>query len=53
MQRVNVGIIGFGTVGAGTYEVLTTNRDLITNRVGSEVAVKKIADLDPVEIAAK
>lgn len=46
MSRVNVGIIGFGTVGAGTYEALTANRDLIADRVGLEVRVKKIADLD-------
>ena len=46
MSQVNVGIIGFGTVGAGTYEVLTKNRDIITSRVGTDVNVKKIADLD-------
>jgi homoserine dehydrogenase len=46
MKQVNVGIIGFGTVGAGTVEVLLNNRDIISNRVGSEIIVKKIADLD-------
>jgi len=46
MQRVNVGIIGFGTVGAGTVEVLLNNRDIISSRVGSDIIVKKIADLD-------
>jgi homoserine dehydrogenase len=46
MKQINVGIIGFGTVGAGTYEVLTTNRKIITNRVGADVVVRKIADLD-------
>jgi len=46
MQQVNVGVIGFGTVGAGTVEVLLQNRDIISNRVGSEIVVKKIADLD-------
>ena len=46
MKRVNVGIIGFGTVGCGTYEVLTTNSEVIANRVGAEVVVKRIADLD-------
>ncbi len=46
MQSVNVGIIGFGTVGSGTFEVLTKNREIIRNRVGAEVVVKKIADLD-------
>jgi homoserine dehydrogenase len=46
MQQVNVGIIGFGTVGAGTVEVLLNNKDIISSRVGSEITVKKIADLD-------
>ena len=46
MKQINVGIIGFGTVGAGTYEVLSTNREIITNRVGAEVVVRRIADLD-------
>ncbi len=46
MQPLRVGIIGFGTVGAGTYEVLSVNRQLIADRVGSEIVVKKIADLD-------
>lgn len=46
MDTINIGIIGFGTVGAGTYELLTTNSDLITRKVGARVVVKKIADLD-------
>ena len=46
MKQINVGIIGFGTVGAGTFEVLTTNREIITSRVGTGVVVRKIADLD-------
>lgn len=46
MSKINIGIIGFGTVGAGAYEVLCANRDIIASRVGAEVAVKKIADLD-------
>jgi homoserine dehydrogenase len=46
MSKLNLGIIGFGTVGAGTYEVLLENRAIIESRVGMEIAVKKIADLD-------
>jgi len=46
MPNINVGIIGFGTVGAGTVEILFENRDIIRNRVGAEIIVKKIADLD-------
>lgn len=46
MEQVNIGIVGFGTVGAGTVEALLHNRDIIRSRVGSEIAIKKIADLD-------
>jgi homoserine dehydrogenase len=46
MDTINIGIIGFGTVGAGTYELLTANSDLIDSKVGARVVVKKIADLD-------
>ncbi len=46
MKKINVGIIGFGTVGAGTFEALSINREIIADRVGAEVAVRKIADLD-------
>lgn len=46
MDRINLGIIGFGTVGAGTVEILQKNRELIQNRVGAEIVIKRIADLD-------
>ena len=42
MSKINVGIIGFGTVGAGAVEVLTKNQAIIASRVGAEVNVKKI-----------
>jgi homoserine dehydrogenase len=46
MSQIKVGLIGFGTVGAGMVEVLISNRGLIADRIGAEIAVKKIADLD-------
>ena len=46
MPQINVGLIGFGTVGAGMVEILINNRGLIADRIGAEIAVKKIADLD-------
>ena len=46
MSKINIGIIGFGTVGAGVFEVLCANREIIANRVGAELIVKRIADLD-------
>lgn len=46
MEEINIGIIGFGTVGAGTVLALMDNKDIIKNRVGSEIRIKRIADLD-------
>jgi homoserine dehydrogenase len=46
MHQINVGIIGFGTVGSGTVEILLKNKAIITDRVGSDIVIRKIADLD-------
>ena len=46
MDRINVGIIGFGTVGSGTVQILLENKGVIADRIGSEITVRKIADLD-------
>jgi len=43
---INVGIIGFGTVGTGTVKILLENRDILKERIGFEINLKKIADLD-------
>jgi len=45
-ETINVGVIGFGTVGVGAVALLETNADWITKRVGSNVVVKKVVDLD-------
>ena len=45
-SRIGVGIIGFGTVGAGTAKVLLDNAALIRRRVGVPVELIRIADLD-------
>ena len=37
--------MGYGTVGAGVFKVLTMNRDVITGRVGEEIRVKYVLDL--------
>ena len=45
-KSINVGIIGFGTVGAGTAGILIENADIIQRRLGVPVKLRKIADLD-------
>lgn len=42
MRPVNVGICGFGTVGAGCFTVLTRNAQEIAARVGSDILVAEI-----------
>ena len=43
---VKVGIIGFGTVGAGAADNLLKNHDVILERSGVDVQLVKIADKD-------
>jgi homoserine dehydrogenase len=45
-EMINVGILGFGTVGSGTAKILLENRDVLKERVGFEINLKRIADLD-------
>lgn len=42
---INVAILGFGVVGAGTAEVLSMNSDKVTGVLGEELKVKKILDI--------
>ncbi|MDP1595413.1 MAG: homoserine dehydrogenase [Methylotenera sp.] len=44
MKQLNVGILGLGTVGGGTYSVLTRNALEITRRTGVEIKVLQVAD---------
>jgi len=45
MKKLNVGILGLGTVGGGTYDILVENHDLIQQRTGVSIEVVKILDL--------
>ncbi|MBI3752487.1 MAG: homoserine dehydrogenase, partial [Deltaproteobacteria bacterium] len=46
MQKLNIGLIGFGTVGTGVVKVLKENAKVIQERLGAEIVLKKIADKD-------
>ena len=46
MKEFKVGIIGFGTVGAGVADCLLNNADAIAKRTGVKPVLAKIADLD-------
>jgi homoserine dehydrogenase len=44
LKQLNVGILGLGTVGGGTYTVLTRNAAEITRRSGYAINVVQVAD---------
>ena len=43
MQKVNLGMIGGGTVGSGVFHALQLNAGLMAARLGVEIAVRKVA----------
>jgi homoserine dehydrogenase len=43
---INIGIIGFGIVGSGTAKVLLANKDILNERLGFKLNLRRIADLD-------
>jgi homoserine dehydrogenase len=45
-MAINVGLIGFGTVGTGVVRILKENASAIRDKLGCEVSLKRIADLD-------
>ncbi len=46
MKEIGVAILGFGTVGAGVADGLLKHRDVMAKRLGVDIVLKKIADLD-------
>ena len=46
MKPIQIGLLGIGTVGGGTYTVLKRNREEIARRAGREIIVTMIADKD-------
>ncbi|TAM48027.1 MAG: homoserine dehydrogenase [Burkholderiaceae bacterium] len=46
MKPIQVGLLGIGTVGGGTFKVLARNQDEIRSRAGRGIAITMVADLD-------
>jgi homoserine dehydrogenase len=44
MKPINVGLLGIGTVGGGTYTVLSRNEAEITRRAGRPIRIVQVAD---------
>src|SRR5450756_2608303 len=52
MKPINVGLLGIGTVGGGTFTVLQRNAEEITRRAGRPIRITVVADRD-LELAKK
>ncbi|WP_424195697.1 homoserine dehydrogenase [Ampullimonas aquatilis] len=46
MNPVKVGLLGIGTVGSGTFNVLKRNQQEIRRRAGRDIEIAMVADLD-------
>ena len=46
MKPINVGLIGIGTVGGGTWNVLSRNAEEIARRAGCPIRITAVADRD-------
>jgi homoserine dehydrogenase len=46
MKPIQVGLLGMGTVGSGTFNVLQRNQEEIKRRAGRPIEISMVADLD-------
>ncbi|MSP36227.1 MAG: homoserine dehydrogenase [Limnohabitans sp.] len=46
MKPIQVGLLGMGTVGSGTFNVLLRNQEEIKRRAGRGIEISMVADLD-------
>lgn len=46
MKKINIGLLGCGTIGTGVAKILINNADLIRSRVGADLNLKYVADID-------
>ncbi len=52
MESIKVGLLGFGTVGSGTFTVLRRNQEEIKRRAGRGIEISRIAVRDPAKALA-
>lgn len=42
MKKINIGLLGFGNVGSGTYETFEMNQEIINKAAGADLQIAKI-----------
>ncbi len=52
MKQVGVALLGLGTVGGGTYEILTKNRAYIASSYGIDISVEGVLEINKARLAA-
>ena len=45
MKKIQIGLLGCGTVGTGVAKILIEKKDLIRSSVGPDLALKYVADI--------
>jgi homoserine dehydrogenase len=46
MKRINLGLIGWGTIGVGVTKIIEQASESLAKHLGAELYLKKVADLD-------
>ncbi|MCU0651733.1 MAG: homoserine dehydrogenase [Candidatus Omnitrophica bacterium] len=46
MEKINLGLIGFGNVGSGVVKILRERKTFLSKKIGLEIEIKKICDKD-------
>ncbi|MCX5694493.1 MAG: homoserine dehydrogenase [Candidatus Omnitrophica bacterium] len=46
MKKINIGIIGFGNIGAGVAKIINSRKSLLVDKIETEILIKKICDKD-------
>ena len=52
LKPLHIGLIGFGTVGSATYQLLKRNQHQIQRRLGRALHIRMVADLDTEKVKA-
>ncbi len=52
MERVNVGLVGFGTVGGAFYRLMQANGGLFESKFGVAAGITAVAEKDPGKVQA-